>query len=78
MIKHLRDFHCQVQALSSLNADVTDGTVTQEAVDTQTAEEVTVAGDGLAAAQGANTLVAASHRGQETVQWVAEQAGQKE
>ena len=59
VVQHLRDFHCQVQALCSLEADITDGTVTQAAADTQTPAEVTVVGDvqerlqgvGLAAAQ---------------------------
>lgn len=60
VVKHLRDFHSEVQALCSLQADVTDGAVTQEAADTEKPAEVTVVGDvqeglqggGLAAAQG--------------------------
>lgn len=59
VVKHLRDFHSEVQALCSLKADVADGTVTQEAANTQTPAEVTVVSDvqeglqggGLAAAQ---------------------------
>lgn len=63
VVKHLRNFHREVQALCSLKADVAgvaDGTVTQAAANTQTPAEVTVVGDGrerrqaggLTAAQG--------------------------
>lgn len=90
VVKHLRDFHSEVQTLCSLKADVADGTVAQEAANTQTPAEVTVVGDvqerlqggGLAAAQGGaqrpNALITPSHRGQEAVQWMAEEAGQKD
>lgn len=60
VVKHLRNFHREVQALCSLKADVADGTVTQAAANTQTPAEVTMVGDGrerrqaggLTAAQG--------------------------
>lgn len=59
MVKHLRNFHGEVQALCGLEADVAHGAVTQAAADTQTAAQVAQAVDvryggqaaGLAAAQ---------------------------
>ena len=59
MVKHLGDFHSEVQTLRCLEADVTDGTVAQEAANTQTPAGVTVLGEsheglqsgGLAATQ---------------------------
>lgn len=91
MVKHLGDLHGEVQALGGLEADVVGGTVAQEAANTtQTLAEVAAPGDaqeglqgaGLAAAearaQRPNAAVTASHHGQETVQRVTEQAGQKE
>lgn len=87
VVKHLRDFHGEVQALCSLKADVADRTFAGEAADTQTPAEVTVVGDvqerlqdaALAAAQERaqrpNALVAASHHGPQTVQWMTEEAG---
>lgn len=59
VVKHLRNFHGEVQALCCLQADVAHGTVTHAAADTQTAAQVAKAVDvrdgrqaaGLAAAQ---------------------------
>lgn len=45
VVKHLRDFHGEVQALCSLKADVADGTVAQATLKTQKPAEVTVMGD---------------------------------
>lgn len=88
MVEHLRDFHGKIQTLCSLETDVADGTVTQTA-NTQTPAEVAAMGDvqerlqggGLATAQRRaqppDALVAPSHRGQYTVQWMAEETGQE-
>lgn len=90
MVKHLGDFHSEVQALCSLEADVTDGTVAREVANAQTSAEVAVVvdvqerlhGGGLAAtegrAQGPGTRVESSQCGQHTIQWMAEEAGQED
>lgn len=60
VVKHLRNFHSEVQALCSLKADIADRTVAQAALNTQKPAEVTVVGDiqkrwqagGLTATQG--------------------------
>lgn len=90
VVKHLGDLHAEVQAFGGLKADVTGGTVAQEAADAQTVAEVTVVGGvqerpqgaGLAAtqerAQRPHALVTPSHHGQQTVQRVTEEAGHKD
>jgi len=45
VVKHLRDFHAEVDALRSVEADVADVTVAQDAADTQTPAQVAVLGD---------------------------------
>lgn len=90
VVKHLRHFHSEVEALCSLQADVTHGTVAQDTANAQTPTEVAEAGDvgerlqggGLTAAQGGAERPEAPgktcHRGQQAVQWVAEETGQQD
>lgn len=86
VVKHLGNFHGEVQALCGLPADVTDGA----AVGAHTPAQVTAVARlherlqqaaGLAAArrgaQRADPAVAPSDRGQQTVQRSAEEAGQQ-
>lgn len=76
VVKHLRNFHSEVQALCSLKADIADGTVAQACLNTQKPAKVTVMGDiqerrqvgGLTATQGRaqrpNAPITTSHCGQ--------------
>lgn len=85
VVKHLGNFHGEVQALCGLPAEVTGGA----AVRAHTPAQVTVAARlhkrlqaaGLAAArrgaQRADPAVAPAERGQETVQRSTEEAGQQ-
>lgn len=61
VVKHLRDFHSEVQALSGLQADVANGTVAHEAANAQTPAEVAVVGDVHETLQGG--ALAAAHGG---------------
>lgn len=90
MVKHLRNFHCEVQTLCGLEADVAHGTVTQAAAETQAATQVTQAVDvwdgrqaaGVTAAQGRAQRPAAvatpPDAGPQAVQGMAEEAGQQD
>lgn len=90
MVKHLRNFHGEVQTLCGLEADVAHGTVTQAAAETQAATQVTQAVDvwdrrqaaGVTAAQGRAQRPAAvatpPDAGPQAVQGMAEEAGQQD
>lgn len=90
MVKHLRDFHGEIQTLSGLEADVTHGAVTQAAAETQAATQVTQpvdVWDGRQAAGVTATLQRAQRPaavatppdgGPQAVQWMAEKAGQQD
>lgn len=90
MVKHLRNFHGEVQALGGLEADVTHGTVTQAAAETQAAAQVTQSVDVwdgrqaagvIAALEGAQWPAAVAtppDAGPQAVQWMAEEAGQQD
>lgn len=90
MVKHLRDFHGKVQALSGLEADVTHGAVTQAAAETQAAAQVTQSVDvwdgretpGVTAAieraQRPAAVATPPDGGPQAVQWMAKEAGQQD
>lgn len=86
MVKHLRDFHSEVQAFCSLEAQVAQRTVALEAArNTQTPTEVAVVHhpqERLAVVEGRaqppGAPVKPPQRGQDAVQWVAEEAGHED
>lgn len=90
MVKHLRYFHCKIQALCGLEADVTHGTITQAAAETHAATQVTQSVDVRDGRQAAGFTAALEReqrpaavatppdRRPQAVQWVAEEAGQQD
>lgn len=86
VVKHLRDFHSEVQAFCSLEAQVAQRTVALEAArNTQTPTEVAVVHhpqERLAVVEGRaqppGAPVKPPQRGQDAVQWVAEEAGHED
>lgn len=86
MVKHLRDFHSEVQAFCSVEAQVAQWTVALEAArNTQTPAQVAVVHhmqERLAVVEGRakppGAPVKPPQRGQEAVQGVAEEAGHED
>lgn len=85
VVKHLRDFHSEVQAFCGVEAQVAHRAVALEAADAQTPAEVAVVHhvqDGLAVAKGRaqppDTPVKPPQCGQHAVKRVAEEASHED